>query len=86
VLGAANRDPGRFAEPDRLDLSRTDNAHLAFGAGVHHCLGVTLARIETAIAIGTLLRRMPQLRLATQTAEWRGSSLVRGLVALPVTF
>jgi pimeloyl-[acyl-carrier protein] synthase len=86
VLGAANRDPARFPEPDRLDLSRTDNAHLAFGAGVHHCLGVTLARLETAIAIGTLLRRMPRLRLATETPEWRGSSLVRGLPALPVAF
>jgi cytochrome P450 len=86
MLGAANRDPARFPEPDRLDLSRTDNAHLAFGAGVHHCLGVALARLETAIAIGTLLRRMPRLRLATETPEWRGSSLVRGLAALPVTF
>ena len=86
VLGAANRDPARFPEPDQLDLSRADNAHLAFGAGVHHCLGVTLARIETAVAIGTLLRRMPQLRRATATPEWRGSSLVRGLAALAVTF
>ena len=71
---------------NRLDLSRVDNAHLAFGAGVHHCLGVTLARIETAIAIGTLLRRMPRLQLATETPQWRDSSLVRGLAALPVTF
>jgi cytochrome P450 len=86
VLGAANRDPARFAEPDRLDLSRSDNAHLAFGAGVHHCLGIALARLETVIAIGTLLRRMPRLQLATAKPEWRGSSLVRGLAALPVTF
>jgi cytochrome P450 len=86
VLGAANRDPARFPKPDRLDVSRTDNAHVSFGAGVHHCLGVTLARIETAIAIGTLLRRMPRLQLATETPEWRGSSLVRGLAALPVAF
>lgn len=86
VLGAANRDPARFAEPDRLDLSRLDNAHLAFGAGVHHCLGIALARLETVITIGTLLRRMPRLHLATATPEWRGSSLVRGLAALPVTF
>jgi cytochrome P450 len=86
VLGAANRDPARFSEPDRLDLSRPDNAHLAFGAGVHHCLGIALARLETAITIGALLRRMPRLQLATTTPEWRGSSLVRGLAALPVTF
>jgi cytochrome P450 len=86
VLGAANRDPARFPEPDRLDLARPDNAHLAFGAGVHHCLGVALARLEAAITIGTLLRRMPRLQLATETPEWRGSSLVRGLAALPVTF
>jgi cytochrome P450 len=85
VLGAANRDPARFPEPDRLDLTRPDNAHLAFGAGIHHCLGVALARLETAIAIGTLLRRMPRLQLATTQPEWRASSLVRGLVALPVT-
>jgi cytochrome P450 len=86
VLGAANRDPARFPEPDRLDLARPDNAHLAFGAGVHHCLGVALARLEAAVAIGTLVRRMPRLQLATAQPEWRGSSLVRGLAALPVTF
>ncbi len=86
VLGAANRDPARFPAPDRLDYSRPDNAHLAFGAGVHHCLGVALARVETAIAIGALLRRMPQLQLAAEKPEWRGSSLIRGLAALPVTF
>jgi cytochrome P450 len=86
VLGAANRDPARFAEPNRLDLARPDNKHLAFGAGIHHCLGASLARLETAIAIGTLLRRMPRLQLATGTPAWRESFLVRGLAALPVTF
>jgi cytochrome P450 len=86
VLGAANRDPARFPEPDRLDLARPDNAHLAFGAGIHHCLGAALARLETAIAIGALLRRMPRLQLAMTRPEWRESSLVRGLAALPVAF
>jgi cytochrome P450 len=86
VLGAANRDPARFPEPDRLDLARPDNAHLAFGAGIHHCLGAALARLETAIAIGALLRRMPRLQLATTRPEWRESSLVRGLAVLPVAF
>jgi cytochrome P450 len=86
VLGAGNRDPARFVEPDRLDLARPDNAHLAFGAGIHHCLGAALARLETAMAIGALLRRMPRLQLATTTPEWRESSLVRGLATLPVTF
>jgi cytochrome P450/class 3 adenylate cyclase len=86
AIGAANRDPARFADPDRLDLARRDQDHIAFGFGIHFCLGAPLARIEAQIALGTLLRRMPRLELATETPQWRESSTLRGLAALPLTF
>jgi cytochrome P450 len=86
AIGAANRDPAHFPDPDRLDITRRDNRHIAFGFGIHFCLGAPLARLEGQIAIGTLLRRMPELRLATSTPEWRESSTLRGLKTLPVTF
>jgi pimeloyl-[acyl-carrier protein] synthase len=86
ALGAANRDPAHFSDPDRLDITRRDNRHVAFGFGIHFCLGAPLARLEGQIAIGTLLRRMPGLRLATSTLEWRESSTLRGLKNLPVMF
>jgi cytochrome P450 len=86
ALGAANRDPAVFAEPDRLDLGRTENKHLSLGFGIHYCLGAPLARVEGQIAIGSLLRRMPKLALATDRLEWRESSTLRGLKSLPVTF
>ncbi|MGW4687056.1 cytochrome P450 family protein [Streptomyces sp. NPDC004244] len=83
----ADRDPGRFADPDRLDITRQDNAHLAFGHGVHYCLGAPLARLEGRIAIGTALRRLPGLALAVppQEIHWRPGGL-RGPMSLPVTF
>ncbi|MFD8411470.1 cytochrome P450 [Streptomyces sp. NPDC059650] len=83
----ADRDPGRFADPDRLDITRQDNAHLAFGHGVHYCLGAPLARLEGRIAIGTALRRLPGLALAVapQEVHWRPGGL-RGPMSLPVTF
>jgi cytochrome P450/class 3 adenylate cyclase/tetratricopeptide (TPR) repeat protein len=86
AIGAANRDPERFPEPDRLDIARPDNDHLAFGAGIHFCLGAPLARVEAAVALGALLERMPRLRLAIETPQWRESSTLRGLRALPVSF
>jgi len=88
VLGAANRDPARFPDPDRLDLGRGDNRHLAFGKGIHMCLGAPLARLEGEIAFGALLRRFPGLRLAVPRDElaWRPNFLLRGLTALPVAF
>src|SRR5262245_43212550 len=86
AIGAANRDPAHFSDPDRLDITRRDNRHIAFGFGIHFCLGAPLARLEGQIAIGTLLRRMPGLQLATSTLEWRESSTLRGLKRLPVTF
>jgi cytochrome P450 len=86
ALGAANRDPAHFADPDRLDVGRADNRHVAFGFGIHYCLGAPLARVEGQIAIGSLLKRFPRLTLATDRPEWRESSTLRGLRALPVTF
>jgi cytochrome P450 len=86
VLGAANRDPDQFADPDRLDLGRIDNRHLSLSNGPHFCLGAPLARLEGEIAIGTLVRRLPRLRLDTDTLEWRPSPGLRGLEALPVAY
>jgi pimeloyl-[acyl-carrier protein] synthase len=86
VLGAANRDPARFPDADRLDLTRRDNRHLAFGSGVHFCLGAPLARMEGQIAIETLLRRLPHLALTGSEPRWRTSTEVRGLKVMPVTF
>ncbi|MEV5145245.1 cytochrome P450 [Streptomyces sp. NPDC052727] len=83
----ADRDPARFPEPDRLDITRGDNGHLAFGHGIHYCLGAPLARLEGQIAVGTVLRRLPDLALAVPPTEvtWRPGGL-RGPARLPVTF
>ena len=87
VMGAANRDPERFSEPDRLDIGRQDNRHLAFGWAAHFCFGAALARLEGQIAFETLLRRLPNLALDTTTPlEWRHNLGLRGLTALPVVF
>jgi hypothetical protein len=84
VLGAANRDPAQFAQPHRLDITRRENRHLAFAYGPHFCLGAPLARLEGQIAIGTLLRRLPSLRLAGGRLEWHDNLIFHGLKALPV--
>ena len=88
VLAAADHDPERFSDPDELDITRTDNRHLAFGKGIHHCLGAPLARMEGQIAISTLLRRMPNLRLkgSPESLSWRPGMILRGLRGLPVEF
>jgi len=86
LLGAANRDPAHFPEPDRLDVTRQDNRHLAFGWGIHFCLGAPLARMEAQIAIGTLLRRLPRLAVGTERVEWRQTATLRGLTTLPLRF
>src|SRR5437879_12720985 len=88
ALSANNRDEEEFASPDKLDITRKENRHLAFGKGIHYCLGAPLARLEGQIAIGTLVRRLPHLRLSVAPEEltWRPGSLIMGLNTLPVTF
>jgi len=87
VMGAGNRDPERFPEPDRLDITRKDNRHLAFGWAAHFCFGAALARLEGQIAFETILRRLPTLRLDTkEPLVWRHNLGLRGLTALPVAF
>jgi len=88
VLGAANRDPERFPEPDRLDITRLDNRHLSFGQGPHFCLGAPLARLEGKVAISTLVHRMPALRLAIpgEDLQWQENQVLHGLKSLPLEF
>ena len=84
-LGAGNRDPRQFAEPERLDLARADNAPLSFGGGIHYCLGAPLARLEAQVAFPALLRRFPKLEL-TGEPQRRDSLTIRGFTSLPVRF
>jgi cytochrome P450 len=87
VMGAANRDPERFPDPDRLEIERPDNRHVAFGWAAHFCFGAHLARLEGQIAIATLLRRLPDLALdSVAPLVWRDNLGLRGLTALPLRF
>ena len=86
VMAAGNRDPERFPDPDRLDLRRQNNRHLAFGWAAHFCFGAPLARLEGQIAFATLLRRLPGLALTDEPLAWRENLGLRGLKTLPVTF
>ncbi len=88
ALAAANRDNEAFTRPDTLDITRQENRHLAFGKGIHYCLGAPLARLEGQIALGTLLRRLPHLRLESDQGPlvWRPGSMILGLHHLPVVF
>ncbi len=86
VLGAANRDPAQFERADELDLNRVPNEHVAFGDGIHFCLGAPLARAEGQIAFETLLRRFAHPRLETDSLQWGGSFILRGLKGLPIAF
>ena len=86
VLGAANRDPAQFPEPDRFDVGREDNKHIAFGAGAHFCLGAPLARLEARVILRTLRQRCPKLRLGAESPAYRNNFNLRGLQALNVDF
>ena len=88
ILAAADHDPAQFTMPDELDIARERSNHLAFGMGVHYCLGAPLARLEGQIAINTLLARLPNIHLAAapETLTWRPGFIVRGLHTLPVMF
>jgi cytochrome P450 len=83
-LGAANRDPEQFPDPDRLDIMRRDNRHVAFGAGIHFCLGAALAKMEGEIAISALVRRFSKIELTTKKFDWRSGAVFRGLHHLPL--
>jgi len=88
VLAAANHDPAHVARPDDLDITRSPGQHLGFGSGIHYCVGAPLARLEGQIAINTLLRRLPNIRLAIppESLAWQTGRLQRGVLALPVSF
>jgi hypothetical protein len=86
VIGAANHDPERFPDPDRLDLGRQDNRHLAFGWGGHFCFGAPLARLEAHIVFRTVLSRLSYLSLEARPLRWRHNMIFRGLESLPVAF
>ncbi len=85
VLGAANHDPAKFGNPDELDITRQSNEHVAFGDGIHSCLGAPLARVEGQIAFQTLLRRFPDPSLETDNPQWGGTFILRGLKSLPIS-
>jgi hypothetical protein len=86
IFGPTDRDPEQFSDPDRFDLSRDEGEHVGFGLGLHFCVGARLARLEGQIAFTSLLRRFPNLQLATETLEWHDHPTFRGVKSLPVAF
>jgi cytochrome P450 len=84
LIGSANRDPEAFSQPDRLDITRHETSHIAFGRGIHHCLGAPLARLEAKIVFETLLERFAEIRLLVDNPPFRDNVVIRGLQALPV--
>ena len=86
MLNAANRDPRQFVNPDTLDIARKENRHLAFGQGIHFCIGAPLARMEAKLAITAILQRCPNLALQSMPLNWSNSLVLRGVRSLPVSF
>ena len=86
LIGAANRDPGKFDDPDRLDITRNQGSHLSFGYGPHVCIGATLTYLEAEIAVSSLMRRLPGLGLASSTSSWGTNAVYRSLNELPLQF
>lgn len=86
ILAAGNRDPERFSDPDRFDITRNEGRHLGFGLGIHFCIGAPLVRLEAQIAFSTILRRFPEIRLATNSWDWQEHPIFRGVKSLPLLF
>ncbi|MEA5556730.1 cytochrome P450 [Nodularia spumigena] len=86
LIGAANRDPAHFPNPNQFDIRRKPNPYISFGQGIHMCIGMHLAKLVTEIAVNTLLSRLPGLSLATESLEWEEAFLSRGVKSLPVVF
>lgn len=86
LIGAANRDPARFPDPERLEINRPPTRSLGFGYGIHFCIGAALARMESQVAFETLLRRLPNIRMTDETPMFRPNYSLRGLISLPVEF
>lgn len=84
IIGSANRDPQRFSDPDSFEITRNEGRHLGFGIGIHFCIGAPLVRLEAEIVFETILRRFPNISLATETLEWQEHPIFRGLKSLPV--
>jgi cytochrome P450 len=85
LLASGNHDPDQFDDPERFDVTRTPNNHLGFGFGIHHCLGAPLARMETQVALASLVRRAPVLTLAVDDVVYKSNVVLRGMEALPVS-
>ena len=86
MLNAANRDPRRFDDPDRLDIARQNNRHIAFGYGIHFCVGAPLARMEARFALKAMMERMTDIELGGTPPVWRDSLVLRGMSSLPIRF
>lgn len=86
IIGSANRDPERFIEPHRFEITRDEGRHLSFGLGIHYCIGAPLVKLEAEIAFETIVRRFPRIALAAEKLEWQEHPIFRGLKSLPVTF